>query len=159
MKEQDLNHIVEVLNLLSEAESNVADLYKTCKETFGDPSEFWTELIKDELSHERNVKKIKEIIVKKTGYFSAKRPIKREAVKTFLNYVNQQKNRVQNRELDELRLLYIARDIEQSIIENKFFEIVSSNDIEFITLTNNLIQDTKFHKEKIEKRIKLLEGR
>lgn len=159
MKAQDLNYIVEVLRFLSEAESIMADFYKVCSQTFTTSSEFWEELIKDELRHEKNVKKIEEIITMKHDYFIAGRPIKKEAVKTFINYVNQQKHRVLNREIDELRILYIARDIEQSIIENKFFEIVSSTDVEFTTLANALIKDTKSHKEKLEQRIKLLEGR
>ncbi len=158
MRIQDLNYITEVLNLLIEAELEMAEFYKTCKEVYVVPEDFWEELVKAELRHGKNIEKMKEIVNIKHELFTLNRPIKKEGVNTFIKYIEEQKNRVIRGELDELKLLYIARDIEQSIIENKFYEIVSTNDVEFNNLTRFVLQDTNYHKERITQRIKILEG-
>jgi hypothetical protein len=67
---------------------------------------------------------------------------------------------VQNRlqELKEGRLgganlLFIARDIEQSLLEAKPGEILKSRDVEYQNLFQTMVSQTQTHKWKLEKKI------
>ena len=54
-------------------------------------------------------------------------------------------------------MLFIARDLEQSIIESKYFEIVKGRDVKFQDLVEELRIDTMAHREALNKRIEEIE--
>ena len=51
-------------------------------------------------------------------------------------------------------MLFISRDIEQSILEKQYAEIVRSANIEFHSLINEIISDTLTHREFLNDKIK-----
>jgi hypothetical protein len=51
-------------------------------------------------------------------------------------------------------MLFISRDIEQSFLENRYGEIVKTNDTEFQSLMNEILLDTLAHREFLNDKIK-----
>jgi len=50
-------------------------------------------------------------------------------------------------------MLFIARDLEQSVIESKYFEIAKGRDVEFQELAEELMIDTMAHRDELNKKI------
>ncbi len=50
-------------------------------------------------------------------------------------------------------VLFIARDIERSLIEARYDEIVKTNDIEYQNLVKRIVSQTVVHKGMIDKKI------
>ena len=78
------------------------------------------------------------------------------AIKTFISYVQTTTQRVQTGQFpkpDVPRILAIARDMEQSILESKYVEIVKTSDVEYQTIVRKILSDTAAHKKGIEARI------
>ncbi len=50
-------------------------------------------------------------------------------------------------------MLNIAKDLEQSLLESKFHELVSSSNVEYNTLANKITAETRQHLEKIKDKI------
>jgi hypothetical protein len=55
--------------------------------------------------------------------------------------------RLKDKEIIERNMLFISRDIEQSILEKHYGEIVRSNNVEFQSLMNEILSDTLAHRE------------
>ena len=73
-----------------------------------------------------------------------------------IDSTKQDVERMKNRELTREQLLIIARDIENSLIENKFYELVRSKNEEFLKLIKEIKQQTMVHKSQLEERLKQL---
>ena len=94
-----------------------------------------------------------KIISQKPGSFEVYRKFSPVAVKRVISSVKNNIESVRNNEFSELKALYIARDIEQSVIERKFTEIVKTRNIEYQNLEKEIISQTREHRNSIDKRI------
>jgi hypothetical protein len=68
------------------------------------------------------------------------------AIKNFLKYAETQLVRANNAIMSGTEALSIALDMEQSIIENKFFEVSDADPAELKTLLTRLGNATKIHR-------------
>lgn len=153
MLENKLYQIVDLLKVLAEAEKEVAALYQVCREKFPGDNDFWNNLINAELKHEKNLKKMLDILLKKADLFKMGRPLNIQGIKTFIYGIKENGRRVIEGELKNDKIYYIIKDIEMSIIENKLNEIVETNDIEYLQLANEIVMETQMHKMIIDRKI------
>jgi hypothetical protein len=147
----DLKGLFDVLKLMAENELAIAELYKTCALVWKEDSEFWLNLEKQEIKHANNINKMMEIISKKTEHFEKSYPFNIVAIKTIMSYVKNNIEKIREGKLPRINALSIARDIEQSLMENKYNEIVKTDDIEYQTLVKEIITETAAHKDHIDK--------
>lgn len=146
----DLKWILEVLAAMAETEQIIAKFYEACSELSQETSEFWNGISKAEIQHSENIKKMIEIISTKPERFEKGRPFNIFAIKTFNDGVKIYINRLQNGEIQKNKCFFIARDIEQSLLENRYGEIVKTDDIEFKTLIREIVSETEEHKAILE---------
>jgi hypothetical protein len=52
-----------------------------------------------------------------------------------------------------LQVLHICRDIENSILDSRYVEVVKSDDVEFNTLVSQIVSETAEHRNLIFKKI------
>jgi hypothetical protein len=50
-------------------------------------------------------------------------------------------------------MLFIARDLEQSILESSYSDVIKTSDTEFQTLIKEVLSDTVGHRERLDKKI------
>lgn len=83
----EIKEILTTLELMAETENLIAELYKTCGETWKENEEFWFSISNDEKRHSEYIKKIADIIEKKPENFQKYRPFNPTVVKTGLSLI------------------------------------------------------------------------
>ncbi len=160
MQTQDLPVILNTLHLMTELEEAMAAFYRTCAQVRGEASEPWLDLAQEERCHAEYVTRMASLIAECPDRFERRRNLNPAAIRTFLDYVESTTERLRRRELpatDLTRLLSMAYDMEQSILESKFGEIVRSTDTKFQALMREIMADTAAHRERLGRL--LAEGR
>ena len=106
----------------------MANSYGLCGEPAGNGPEFWAALAQEERGHAETIRRLAAILAERlrTGEISRS---------------------------DQHRLLSLARDVEQSVLEAKWNEIVKTADAEFRVLIQAVVSETIAHKAKIAARL------
>lgn len=150
----DLKGILDILSCMEESEKAIAGFYRACGAVWTEQQEFWSAIEKEELKHVRNIEKMKDIIARKPERFEKGRPFSIIAAQTVVKGTLNNMEKVKAGQFPKTNALFIARDNEQSFIESKYNEIVKTEDIEYLTLVNEIVRDTVAHKARIEREIR-----
>lgn len=149
----DIERITKVLDSMIQYELILSDFYKQCADTWTEDQAFWQNLAHAELHHAENMQRMREIIIKKQETFEAGRPFNPIAVNTAMTGLKDYTNKLTSGAFSCERMLIIARDIEQSILESHYTEIVKTADLEYQTLINAILSQTYEHKKIIQEKI------
>jgi rubrerythrin len=148
---------VETLQLASELELIVGKLYETFSLYDGPNKLFWLDISKQEEEHSKSAVRLMQMVKNKPEEFSDNRIIKPEVVKSIMKDVENSRILAKDGALPVFKFLFVARDIENSILEQKYNEIVRSSNLEFKKLVDGIIKDTIIHREMLDK--KIIEGK
>ena len=85
--------------------------------------------------------------------FQRGRPFKIAAIETSIAGTQWDIQRLNHRELTKQNALFIARDLEQSILERNYGEILKSDDMEFRTLMREILSETLQHRKFLDEQI------
>lgn len=158
MKSRDSKSILELLGIMVKAELIIAKFYRTCAQLWEKDKEFWLGLEGDENLHAGNIRKMAKIVFEKFDLFESYRPFNPVAMKTMITGIENNIQRLKKEEISVGNVLFIARDIEHSLIECKYNELVKTNDIEYQTLVKKIVSQTLAHNNKIEEKIEKTVG-
>jgi hypothetical protein len=146
--------ILEVLKQMSMFETKLAELYSTCASMWQEDCQFWLDIWRDELSHALYINNIIEIIANKPGIFEKGLPFNVLEVQTIISSIISTIEQINKGEITKDKLLLIANNLEVGFIENKYSEIVRTDDMEYKMLIQKVVDDTRKHKDKITQKIK-----
>jgi len=149
----DIDKITNVLEIMKLYELALSDFYKQCADIWEEDRAFWDSLAHAEVRHAENIQKMREIIISKQRSFEVGRPFNLVVLRTALAGANENRKRMKEGAFSREQLLFLARDIEQSILESHYAEIVKTADIEYETLMKNILSQTYDHKMIIQKKI------
>jgi hypothetical protein len=149
----DVDRITKVLDAMIQYEINLSCLYESCAEVWTENGGFWRNLRQAEIGHSENIKKMMEILAKKPERFEMGRPFNLMALNTAMTGVTDNIKRVSEKGVSLEKMLILARDIEQSILESHYGEIVKTDDVEYMTLMKNILSQTYDHRMMIQKKI------
>jgi rubrerythrin len=135
----DIDKITKVLESMMQYELALSDLYAQCADIWKEDKAFWESLAHAEMRHAENIQKMKEIIKNKQNNFEVGRPFNLVALHTALAGLNDNIKKVKEGALSCEKLLVLARDIEQSVLESHYAEIVKTTDLEYQTLMKNIL--------------------
>jgi hypothetical protein len=141
--------ILETLKVMARVERSLAAFYGLCPDDTPDGRAFWGRLAQEEIGHAQIVQRMADIIAERPHAFEPNRAFTVAAMQTFLTYVESLIQRLRTNELprtDQRRLLCLARDLEQSLLERKSGEIVKTTDEEFTSLLRTIVKETIAHK-------------
>lgn len=153
MNESGIAFVVDILKALAEAELSAAHFYKRCAISFTNDEEFWNYLATQEEKHARNLAGIYRLLKKKPDRFSIGRRLNVAAIRTFNRGIEENTKRLESGALKQEYATILARDIENAIIENRFTEILLTDDIEYNTYVGEIVSDTQHHIEAIRRKI------
>ncbi len=141
---------IEIIELLAKHERALSQLYKEYAKKFLDGKDFWSKLSAEEIGHANWILKLHSKIKEGSVYFKEDR-FNKEAIKTSLRYLNNQLSKAQMQEMSLMKALSTARDLENGLIEKKFFEVFEGDSAELRQILLNLAAATKEHLSRIQK--------
>ncbi len=152
MQKGDLHIILDAVRLMGSLEGAMAEFYRACGQARHEAIEPWLELEQQERRHVERLARMANLISERPDRFERLRNFNPIAIRTFIAYVESTTARLRRNELpaaDLTRVLSTAYDMEQSILESKYGEIVRSTDGEYQALVREIIADTADHKAKL----------
>jgi hypothetical protein len=156
MQKKFSENIFDVLKNMEALERIVAELYLSCGQTASFDKEFWTDMGQAETKHARNIDRMVDLISKKPEGFELNSHFRSAAIKTATSGIQWHMGRLKKNEMTEEKMLYIARDLEQAVLENSYNNIVKTSNSEFESLMNEIVSDTVVHHDQLERKIKSL---
>jgi rubrerythrin len=154
MTPKELESILSILTVMKEYELTAAKLYHACKEIWIVDEAFWAEMEREEMKHSGNIDRMIERISKNPERFELGQPFKLPAVRTSIDGVKWNMERLKKKEITKERMLFVCRDLEQTMIESRYAEIVKTSDDTFQSLVNEIVSDTLSHHDRLDKRMK-----
>jgi hypothetical protein len=156
MARLDLQNILDILAEMAETEMAIAGLYRCCAEAWPADEAFWINLAEEELEHAQNIGEMVERIRRNPDRFQLQRPFNLAAIRTIFAGVKRDAERIRQGILTRERAFVLARDLESSIIEKAYHEIVKTNDRTYLDLIRRIVSQTLLHKNAIEQKIREL---
>lgn len=150
------NQLVEALQALVRLELAVGELYKACSVRWPDDGRFWLEVARQETDHAHAIERMLAIIALNPGNFAPLKAIRINAVDTIVSGIETRAEQIRSGLLTENNALHIALDLEKSVMENRFYEMVQTTDPAFLTICSEIMAQTRDHKSHFENRIAAL---
>ncbi len=135
------------IELLILNEQLVGSLYSIYAEKFPEEKQFWLSLAAEESTHAELLEGVRDIAEEIPNFLKQDR-FSISDIELSISFIKDLIKKAENFTL--LNALFMARDLENSVIEKYFFKIMSA-DSHFVQSTFSRIeQDTKRHREKIQ---------
>jgi len=148
-----ITNILKVMDSIANLELKLAEFYRECGASWPAEKELWSGLEKDEMVHAQMIRKMADIFLQRPEQFEGNRPFNVISVSVAWAGVQNRLQELKEGRLGGTNLLFIARDIEQSLLEAKPGEILKSRDAEYQNLFQAMVSQTETHKWKLEKKI------
>jgi hypothetical protein len=156
MIQKSSTNLISILKNLADFELAAAELYRTCSQIWVIDKEFWADMQQAELKHSGNINRMTDIVSAKPGDYRPGHVFTPAAVQTSIAGIKGNIQRLVKREIARKNMFFIARDLEQSMLEKNYAEIVKTDDAEFQSLVNEILSDTVSHREQLNKKIREL---
>jgi rubrerythrin len=153
MLAKDLARAMETLNVMAEAEEAVEEFYQACANLPGEDRAFWLQMSGEETTHKRYIQKIGEAISRDPENFSLRRPFNVSPTRMFISFIQKSKADLDQGKLRKERILFIARDIEHSLLELSYFEIIKTSDPASEKALKDIAAQTAEHGRRLERKI------
>ncbi len=128
-------------------------LYEVFARTWPEDAAFWAQMAEAEAKHTRYLEEIAKMVSERPGDFMVGRAFTASAIQTFTKGIESLIAKTERREVDRLKALYAARDIEHSYLEGRFVEIATSNNARYRFLIGQIRSDTLAHRRQLDDRI------
>ncbi|HOK06522.1 MAG TPA: hypothetical protein PK836_00885 [Syntrophales bacterium] len=158
LQPRDVEGLLGTMALMASVERLVAEFYRTCAETWKEDSPFWSALVKEEEKHAENIEQMIQIVRQKPERFEIGRPFNKMALQTIMKGLEGHLQDLKAGRLTRERVMILARDIESSLMEKSYGEIVKTNDLEYLELLKTIVKDTAMHKRTIEEKCLAMGG-
>ena len=153
MLQKDAGNLSDVLKVMVQFELAVAELYRACGQAYSADREFWAEMEKAEIRHAQNISKMSQIMSGKPEAFETGRSFKSGAIRMAILGIKSNIERIKRKEITEKKMLFIGRDLEHSILESNYGEMVKTDETEFQSLLREIVSDTIEHREYLDIKI------
>ena len=150
--------LLNVLNGMRELERSLSQLYGKCAEAWPEGKDLWQKLSRDEELHAQYVETVVELVKSNPGAFELNPSFKSAASATFIKYVASVLGKVDSQSVTHDTMLFIARDIEQALLEAGYSGLVKTRNAEYRALLTQLIKDTERHRDSLAQKIRTLQG-
>ena len=134
----------DIVELLANNEDLIAILYSTYAERILGFQEFWTNLAAEGKEHAAGIRALKDRL-KDGKVFVNRSRFQEEAINVFSKYLNGRIAEAKKSELSQLNALSVAWDIENSVLEKKYFEVFATDSVEIRQLLSKLEAETARH--------------
>lgn len=138
----------KIIDRLAESESAVGDLYKAYRDLDPEMAPFWQALVQEEEMHARLLTSMHTFLEKGNIFFNLGR-FDLDSLETFLAFVAKERAAAEERVLSRSQMVGVALNVETSIQDSGFYDLVKSDAPAFRHIAEKLSTDTKVHVQKI----------
>jgi hypothetical protein len=154
VEQRDLDRTLTTFGALREFELALARMYAVGGEQWPQDPAFWQALVSAEEGHARWIRTLAAIVAERSHCFIPGRPLTPIAVELQIDYVQHRTREFATGRMAERQALLVMRDLEASILEERFYELVSGDDPEFVGHIAAIVTDTRSHVGKLEQRMR-----
>ena len=139
----------QVLDGLREVELIVAELYRLFSRSFPSDRVFWENLAGEEEDHAAMVSELKTILLRNGWSFEVGK-ISLPAMNTFRLGIIGQIDRLRKGGLGRRNAFLIARDFERTLIENRYYDLIRSDNKDYQAIQDKIRKETEAHLQELE---------
>lgn len=150
---ENKNKSEDVLELMRSYELFLKDLYQFFAQKIPQEKEFWLRLSEEENKHAYWLEVLGMNIEKRGISLNGDDRFNLPLIKSSIEHVKEALDDFKKIELSFFDALTFAKDIENSMIEKKFFEVFYGIDDDFDRVMKLLKEETKKHSERIEEKL------
>lgn len=150
---ENKNKNEDVLELMRSYELLLKDLYALFAQKIPQEKEFWLKLSEEENKHAYWLEVLEMNIEKRGASLNGDDRFNLPLIKSSIKHVKEALDDFEKVELSFFDALIFAKDIENSMIEKKFFEVFYGIDDDFDRVMKLLKEETKKHSERIEEKL------
>jgi rubrerythrin len=147
-----LEKVLQAMETMVEAELAVGQCYQACADSREGEAAFWLQLAREEEQHARSVRRIMEILTLRPEEFRPVQSFSPDAACLFRDQARQQEKDFRGGILTFPRMLRHLVEMENSLLESRYFKIVESDDPEFTHLLSLMVEQTRQHHQKLEQK-------
>lgn len=152
MDEENKNE--DVLELMRSYELILKDLYEIFSEKISEEKEFWKKLSEEEKKHAYWLEVLGANMRKENISLNNDNRFNIPLIKSSLKHVEEVKEDFSNMEkIDSFDALNFAGDVENSMVEKKFFEVFYGQSEEFDRVMKLLKEETQEHNQRIMQKL------
>lgn len=149
----NLDGVIATIELLQEAELKVAQIYVQCARQWPEQAPFWKSVANDERQHAAYLATMKELIESAPSEYSPGRSFNVTAIRTLLGYFDTVLHKLEEGSMDASTAAGVARDIEHSLLEAKYCQLVRTQSPRYLALVQQIEQDTLRHQGLMDQRV------
>lgn len=138
------------LEHLEKLELEISSLYKLFAQKFPTHKQLWEQMSNEEISHASHIKKLSSLTEEGKVFFD-ERKTKTYTIKTVSDAVKSTYQKVESGQLTLLNALVYSINLEDSIIESKFYDYFSTSNHNINATINKIKQETREHAQKMKK--------
>jgi hypothetical protein len=139
-------------------EKALAALYLACSEKYPEDSKFWLAICHQEEAHARYITELAALIASHPGEFKFGRQFNVVAIRNITSRVDDFADQVRKGQVDRKHAFFMARDIEGSVLEARYHEIVSTDNLEFKKSIDRITRETASHKSLLAAKLARSQG-
>ncbi len=158
MNPQNLQQLLKVMEEMVGLELALANLYQTCGEVFPEDHHFWLAIKHQEELHADSIRKMIVLVSARPQDFEPGRTFNATAIGTIKKGIQEHVEALKRRQISRIHMLMIARDIEGSVLEAHYRDIVKTANVQFVELIDRIDHQTMEHKNLLIKKIALVNG-
>jgi hypothetical protein len=159
MNNFDVESLGKTMESMAQYELLLSDLYEKCAQTWPEDKDFWIDIAHQEVHHAENLRTMKALVTRDPIHFDKGRPLNPIAVSTAIAGLQDILKRLTAGEYSYERLLIIARDIENAVLEAHYPDIIKTNNVEYQTLMKSIMDETHDHSSLIQKKLAQVKSR
>lgn len=149
MEKAELDRIIGTLELIKQVEAAMANYYTACSERWSDATGLWMDLAIEEEKHERIIGDLIEIVRAHPDEFKTRLMVEASAIESFITSINEKIPDLRHGRIILRGALEFALGIEESVIEARFFDVLTSESPQFLKFVDVMASDLEKHRGKI----------
>jgi rubrerythrin len=154
----DLPKLERLLKSMVDVELAVARLYSACARRWPYEAAFWEGLAREEETHATRIQQLGSLVSKSPDDFEmgSSFPLNEAAIDLVVKYVNNATDQVEKGEMSREKLITLARDLENSLVEKEYAKMLKSRNKQFSDILAAIHKDTERHRNLLEKKLSSL---
>ncbi len=153
-----MKQVLKVMEDMVELEITLADLYHACSQEFSDNTQFWYAMKRQEERHADSIRRMSALIAAKSQEFTPGRSFNASAFKTIRKGVLAHLAALKRGEIEQARMMSIARDIEASVLQANYRGLVNTANVQYMAAISRIEDETLAHKNLMVSKIALTKG-
>ena len=150
-----IQDVIENLRLLSKGEGDIAEFYQLCGDVLTDDRAFWHELAKSERTHAETMLRMADLVEMEPGKYRPGNSCNIALIRLLRSHINDLVARLREGKIQKEELLSMAADIESSVVELSYIDIVKTDVPEYCAMARRLEEDTDGHRRAFEERMRV----